>query len=147
MDNSIMNLKDLEVITGKTFKTLKKKLENLDPVRVTPKGNFYDSRQALPLLYEAKHEGDLDLSHERAKLANAQTEKTIIETEKLKERFVLVEEVRREWESKVLVTRAKLLLLPKKIAFDIKGMTDVHDIEERLEEYIHEALTELSQGK
>jgi hypothetical protein len=147
MDSSILNLKDLEVLTGKTFKTLKKRLENLDPVKVTPKGNFYDARHALPLLYEAKQNGDLDLSSERAKLANAQTEKTIVETEKLKERYVPVEEVERQWSAVILNARSKLLLLPKKMAFDLKGITDVEVIEERLETYIYDALTDLSQGK
>ncbi len=147
MDCPIMNLADLEVLTGKTFKTLKKRLENLEPVKVTPKGNFYDARQALPLLYESKKEGELDLSTERAKLANAQTEKTIIETDKLKEKYILVEDAYRDFSTVILNARAKLLLLPKKMAFDLKGITDTQVIEDRLEEYIYNALTELGQGK
>ena len=65
-----MNLNELESLTGKTFRTLKKRLEALEPCEVTTKGNFYDTRLALPLIFEnQKPEGELDLSIERAKLA------------------------------------------------------------------------------
>ena len=78
------NLKQLEDLTGITFKTLKKKLEaaDVEPVKTSPKGNFYDSVQALKALYLNQSTEELDLQKERAKLAQAQTKKTILEAKK-----------------------------------------------------------------
>lgn len=143
----LVNLHQLGKLTGRGFRKIKELLVDLEPEQKTGREFLYDAYKAVPLLFESRNGGNLDLSNERAKLANAQTEKTIIETEKLKEKYVLLEDLQREWETAVLNARAKLLLLPKKMSSDLKGLTDTAVIEERLEEYIYNALTDLSQGR
>lgn len=142
----LVNLHQLGTLTGRGYRKIKEILAGVEPEQ-KGKEFLYDAYKVLPLIFRSKSEGELDLSHERAKLANAQTEKTIIETEKLKERYIPIEDVRKEWESKVLNTRTKLLLMPKKMSAELRGLTELQDIEDRLEDYIFNALTELSRGE
>ena len=142
---TLVNLHQLGELTGRGYRKIKELLGNLEPEQ-TGKEILYDAYKALPILFAARNEGALDFSNERAKLAQAQTEKTIIETEKLKQRLVSVEEVEQKWESSVLFARSKLLLLPKKMAFELKGITDSYAIEQILDDCIFDALTELSKG-
>lgn len=142
---ALVNLHQLGALTGRGYRKIKELLADLEPEQ-KGKEFLYDAYKALPLIFESRKEGELDLSHERAKLANAQTEKTLIETEKLKQRLVSVDEVESKWTSSVLNVRTKLLLLPKKMALELKGISDPETIEECLNNCIFDALTELSKG-
>ncbi len=140
--------KTLEDLTGCSFKTIKKKLSSvgISPVKVSQKGTFYDSGEALRAIYAGQAQEELNLQEERAKLAKAQTEKTQYETEKLKKNLVSAEDVVSEWSKYINNVRSKLLLLPTKMSKDLKGITEAKDIERILEDAIYECLTDLSRG-
>ena len=140
--------KTLEDLTGCSFKTIKKKLSSagVSPVKVSAKGTFYESGEALKAIYTGQAQEELNLQEERAKLAKAQTEKTQCETEKLKQNLVNAEDVVSEWSKYINNTRSKLLLLPTKMSKDLKGISETKDIERILEDAIFECLTGLSIG-
>ena len=142
------NLRELEELTGASFKTLKKRLEKagLEPVKTTPKGNFYNPQEALKAIYTEQNSEELNLQEERAKLARAQTEKTQYEADKMKEKLICAEEVKTAWAKYINNVRSKFLLLPLKISKDLKGISETKDIENILEENIYLCLVELSQG-
>lgn len=84
-------LSELEKITRVSFKTLKKRLEGLKPVRRQGLEIFYDLKQALPLIFAPKNSDVFDLTRERARLAKVQADKIVIETERLRGSLVDVE--------------------------------------------------------
>lgn len=63
---------DLSKLSGKSFRTIKKRLSDLKPIRKTKRGIFFDSKVALKYLYQKPGEDALDLSAERARLAKLQ---------------------------------------------------------------------------
>ena len=71
----LLSMADLENVTGITFKPIKKRLEGLEPVKIQGVKKIYDTKEALPLIYQIKDQSTLDLDQERAKLAKAQTQK------------------------------------------------------------------------
>ncbi|WP_017926184.1 hypothetical protein [Thioalkalivibrio sp. HL-Eb18] len=80
-----LNLRELSELTGKGFRTIRAALENLEPMEDRGRGGiFYDSREALPLIYNGggadDSDGDLVLARERALLAKAQRERIELQT-------------------------------------------------------------------
>jgi len=69
---------ELSRLTGKTFRTLKDRLEKsaVEPIKRDGRSIWFDSEKALPAIYAAKgKEGDLVLEEERALLTNEQCRK------------------------------------------------------------------------
>ena len=147
MGNLYLNLRELEELTGFTFKTLKKKLYGIAPAKKDTHGNFYALKEILPSLYLTKDDGSLNLSEERARLAKAQAEKTEYELGRMKEELLPANDIETLWVKYIVNVRSKLLLLPKKLAKELKGITDIKTIEQKLEEHIYINLTELGQGE
>ena len=139
-----ISINHLAKLTGLDRRTVTKKLANVTPIRRGgTKGNFYDSEQVLRTIYlgdEGSKDPKLDLGQERAKLAKAQTAKTELEVSVLAGKLIKVEDVQNEWSAHIVAFRSKILSIPSKV-----GQL-VHDtkIEERVREFCHEALEELT---
>ena len=101
------NLNQLVRETGKTYRTIKKRLDSagIEPVRTTNKKIFYDSDTAI----EAINENQNDLTEymqEKARLTSAQADKTEIEVAKLRSELVPTEQVAASWSRVIAHFRA-----------------------------------------
>ncbi len=149
-----LNMRELSELTGKGFRTIRAALGDLEPLEDRGRGGiFYDSREALPLIYSGggaadDGDGDLVLARERALLAKAQREKIEMQTAAESGRLVskakadlLLKELglaaRRPWEqwpARVDAEMAAALGVPRE------------SLRVELEEQVHRHLTEISRA-
>lgn len=148
-DLSKLSITQLADLTGRTFRTVKDRLKDLEPAWQDGRAVMYDPQKALPLIYdlEKPKEGEgqkLDLTKERARLASAQADKTEIQVLALRKEMLPAEEVERVWTGMVMNFRAKILVLPSRLATRLAGMKKAIEIQELLKKTMYEALDELS---
>lgn len=141
---SISQLQDL---TGAAYKTIKERLKDLKPAYADGQADYYDSREALALIYQARsgQKANTDLSEERAKLAKSQREKYELQNARLRGELIPIEVVESEWADMLLAFRAKIMSISNKTAPIISGMESIAEIEETLKKYHMEALNELAE--
>lgn len=136
--------------TGKAKETVSKvvKAAGLKSVAggKTGRAHLYESRDVVPLLFDALDPDQLDLSKERARLAHHQANKVSLEEDTLRGKLVPVEEVKRNWCEMVAAARAKLLALPQRIAQVAVGGSSIREVEESARKEIYDALRELGGG-
>ncbi len=80
--------------------------------------------------------------HEKIK-----AERSRIELEEIKKNLLPKSEVLKEWEKHIISVRARLLAIPSSAAPELLGKTDMVEIMEILERYIHDALNEIANGE
>ena len=146
MDNwkAGISLHDLEWLASVTYKTLKKRLERLEPTRRDSATIYYNPRDALQHIMNPRDAGHkLDLTQERAKLAREQTIKTSFENRKLANELVEIREAERAFADHTTAARARFLAIPSRIATQLVGLVAL-EIEQNIKTIIEEALSELS---
>lgn len=122
----LINLHNLETLTGITYKTLKKRLaqKGIKPKKNSSKGSAYEPKEALLALYSSSSGGSEntgDLTTEKARLAKFQADKTKLEAEKLMGTLVDREIWCNEWGILLLEFKDKILAAPMKIVPKING--------------------------
>lgn len=85
-----------------------------------------------------------DTHVERARLLKAQADMAEIELAEKTRALVTVERVEADWLAMVSATRAKLLSIPTKSAYQIAALKEPQEIERFLKRTIYEALNELA---
>ena len=138
-----ISLADLEKLTGCTYKTLVKRLKDLSPVEKASKALYYDSREALPLIYQSNNSGTLDLTKEKARLAKVQADKIEFELEKLKGKSVDIEEWGEEWARMISAFKTNLRNMANKIAGAVTLCNNREENYALIKEAVDEALDEL----
>jgi phage terminase Nu1 subunit (DNA packaging protein) len=114
------------------------------------KKNKYDSTLALTMLYGSDDHTncqELDLQQERAKLAEKQRRKLELQIAEMEGRLIPAEDVEQRWSKLAFACRAKLLSIPTRLAPEIVNCKNLAQAQAMLTDLVHEALTELSQGK
>ena len=142
-----LSIAEIEKISGFSYKTIKKRLENLAPIRRKGNSIFYESRDAIPLLFKAESEGRLNLDQERAKLAKAQTEKVELESSKLKGTLVDANELAEAFKKEIIAAKAKLLRIPKTLGAQYPTIESSLHLEDFATDLIHESLAEIASAK
>ena len=139
-----ISLRDIEWLTGVTFKTLKKRLGGLEPARRDGVSIYYNPRDALRHIMNPRDAASkLDLAQERAKLAREQTLKTSLENQKLAGGLVIIGEARQLFAERVARCRSRLLAIPSRVATLLIGLSST-EIEQNVKTVIEEAMSELS---
>lgn len=87
--------------------------------------------------------GTLDLQAERARLACAQANKTEIEVNILKGRVYRAEKVERAWTEMIANCRARLVVIPTRLAPIVSAEDDQKKNEVSLRDAVYDALNEL----
>lgn len=133
--------------TGFTRETCAKRLANV-PFQDGPKAaKLYETREALPALFEVPQGGQqMDLARERALLAKSQRTKLDMEIEVLRGKLLPADKVESAWAALAAAFRARMLSLPSKCAPMTTGLANVAEVERVIEESVHDALDELSIG-
>jgi hypothetical protein len=148
----IYSINELMTLTGQCFRTIKKRLENLPPVKEAGNGGtFYDLRQALPKLYQLKDDEPKSLIEYRvlrekseAKLAESKSQKLRFELALMKKQFISIESAEKTWASLISSFRSRMLAIPSRAALIVSNHDTPQEVEATLKEFIHEALQELS---
>jgi hypothetical protein len=138
-----LSIRDLIDLTRKSDKTIKKKLETLTPTPGPKGAKLYDSAIALSMLYSDVG----DLSTERAKLTVLQQQKAEIEIARLRGELISFNDVLNLFGRQCSAVRARLLAQPTSMAKLLSMESDPAKVKALLEEWIVDALTELTTDK
>ncbi|MBI2603236.1 MAG: hypothetical protein HYW48_09275 [Deltaproteobacteria bacterium] len=144
----MLTISELERLTGHTYRTLKRRLSNLDPIKGEQQKQLYRLSEILKSFLGADqfNQDKLELTQERAALAKAQAAKVRFDLELAQGKYVKIEEIEKEWDQLVLAIRGKFLALPFKLAPQLENVA-AFDAEEFLKDSIHEILQELADAK
>lgn len=105
---------------------------------------LWSTRQELKKL-RADEDGKVyDYDAERARLTHHQANKTALEEDTLKGALIPADMVKETWATLVMSFRAKMIGLPNKAAPQIIGVDDLREAEQILQDFIYDALSELS---
>jgi hypothetical protein len=164
-DLSKLTINQLETLTGMTFRSIKKYLSegNLDPAETTDNCVFYNSKDALKILFNALSERDgnwvkvdentpeaqlekiLDPDIQKARKDRAQANKAEFELAVLKKKFMPADEVEKGWADMVTNFRIKMLSLAPTLAPTLFAIKEIRDFEKKWDEINRETLQELSE--
>lgn len=146
-----LSINQLSQLTGKTRATVTKKLAGLKSQPGPKAALLYDAQEALPVLYAAEGNSggstEKQLAEESLKLERAKREKLEIEVGRLRGELLPIEEIARTVERQYSYVRAQVRSIPSKLAKPLSLMQDPHEIHERLNEAVDEALIELTADK
>jgi hypothetical protein len=127
--------------TGKTFRTVKKRLDGLQPVRENGDIKYFDSKQALECLYPVT---TTELAKENLLLERARREKAEIEVRELQGKLVPISDLAKTLDKEFAIVRAHFRALPSKLAKPLSMVTDPHEVQARLAEAVDECLSDLT---
>ncbi len=147
-DVKFLTASDLEYLTGRNFRTIKKRLGDLEPVKTRGRSKFYEARAAIARVFSSNDaQVQYDLNKERARLAAMQADEKQIDYLRKVETLLPADLVEKEWSNLVGAVRAKLLSIPVKAAPHLLELTTPEEAEHNLRPFILEALAELSNGQ
>ena len=140
----MMSVNQLASLAGMARATVSKRLEPLAS-QPGPKGALlYDSKLALPLLYQI---GDgtsdrLDPQQEKAKLDRER--RLVVELERQAKEGKLLDrdEVAETWAEVCEIAKGRWLAYPSRMAPEVAGLADQRKIEDRLRDGVYEILQE-----
>ena len=123
MEERLLNLQQIEQLTGFTFKTIKKRLQSagIKPKRKKGQATLYDTYELLPAIYQKQSSDAEQLTVERARLAKVQAGKIKVETERLLGKLVDREEWCKDWSAMIIDFKNKLLSFPLKVTPQLVG--------------------------
>jgi len=146
LDNlTLMTMNQLEILTGRAYRTIEKKLIDYPPDQMRGKAKLYIPKNVLPLIFDVSESGGkTGLERERIKFTQIKSEKEKLLLEKLKGKLIDLESVRIAWERVLSVFRAKLQIIPGRLAEILFSCESSTEIEDQLRTALYESLEELS---
>ena len=141
---TLMTINQLELLTGKAYKTITRKLNGVEPKKVKGTYKYYIPKDVLPIIYDLDGCKGGKYELERAKLTEFKKQKEELLVKKLKGELVNVENVKEYFGRLVSNFRAQLLVMPARLAQDCFGAKDSLEIEETIRKAVEESLEELS---
>lgn len=139
-------------LTGRAWRTVKAKLERagVRPIRQERNANLYDSVAALEAIFSPERPAGFEneeFTDQRQRLAAAQAEKQEMENALRSGQLADVRDVEQAWADMILACRAKLLVLPGKLAPQLQNVAQATVIEARIRAEVYQALNELGQSE
>ena len=143
-----VSINQLQQLTGSSYRTIKKRLADLDPVSAEGNTICYDPKRALPIIYGQADESGFKLSEleiEKTRFEKARADKTELEVEVIRAKLLPAEVVEQVWCDILARFRARMLVIPTRLATALKNQSDTLTIESEIREKVYEALNELSE--
>ena len=143
---SLESTSRLAELTGMARETVAKRLKEAGMTpEVQGKAKMWETRDALPILYDAVAEaGQYDLTAERARLAHHQANNEQLKECQARGELIPAEQVQSRWAAMVMAMRAKMLALPGRLASKAMTATTIREVEDYAREEIYFALDELA---
>ena len=136
-----ISLADLERGTGVSYKTLKRRLEGVEPVRVEGHCFLYDVVVALQRVLPKPQELR-SLTEEKTRLVAAKADIAETERDILVKKLVYAEDAHKGTDKVIMACRARLLVLPSRAALQLENRL-APEVEVILKGFMNEILTEL----
>lgn len=136
-----MSINQLVDLTGLNYRTIKNRLKPIATVREDGRSHFYDTRDALKLLYPTVA---TEMAKENLLLERARREKAEIEVGQLKGQLVPIADVGKVIRKEYSYVRSQLRAMPSNMAKPLSMISDAHLVYKRLSEAVDECLTELT---
>lgn len=155
-NSGLFSLGQLEAVTGKSARTIRKRLAGLPPISKTGRGHLYESRLAFPMIYEPdfagktqapESAGGYNSDYDKNRLQAAKATRAEIDLAKIRGELVEIDSVVKEVEKEYIYVRAAFLSIPTKLAKSLSVMDDPAEIQEELESAINESLSHLQKDK
>lgn len=141
----ILTISELEDLTGKNYRTIKKRLGDLEPVRTKGTAKYYNAKEAISLVFTSEEaETQYDLNKERARLAAMQADRNKLDYMKQVGTLVSSDHVMTGLTNLFAAIRARFLELPVTAAPGLVSLEDPKQIEQNLRTFVHEALEDLT---
>ncbi len=146
-----VTITELESVTGKTYRVIKKRLHNLSTEPGSRSENCYDCRAVIREFAKGDEAANLtyaEVQLERQKaerrLAEAKAKKIEFQLDLLEKLLYPAEQVEKLWSKLIENFKAKLTQLPPKVALRLSHLGNQAEIEGISQDLIYEALEELS---
>ncbi|MGE3682053.1 MAG: hypothetical protein AB7G93_10030 [Bdellovibrionales bacterium] len=139
-----MSISQLIEFTGLNYKTIRKRLKPLTPVREDGRAKFYDTKGALPLLFP---QNTTEMNHERLRLARAKADREEFELAIKRGDYWDAEGTLEDVGRQFTAVRARLLAIPNKAALLLARETEPSRCQKLVYNEICEALADLSADK
>jgi len=147
----LVSYNQLSEMTGKTYRTIKRRMNGLEPVGVVGRANGFDSAAALELIYQhSEKTGELGLTEERARLAKEQADRYEIKNAVAREKLLPADEVMAAWVRLITAAKIQMMAIPSEVApilLEILERPDAVEIVERIDTIIKRVLFDLSNLK
>ncbi len=143
---SLKSVTEISEITGKDRRTIKKRLEKIQPI-IEGTSHLYETKDVLEIIFcgSSNNESSSNLIEEKTRLTKAQADKAELEAEALKGTLIHIDDVLKTWSTMIINFRARLLALPHNITHKLINKQEYYEIESILKNEIYEALTELAE--
>lgn len=145
LTDELVTVADMERATKLGFRTIKRRLGELRPVRRQGNEIFFSTREALPLLCAAGKEQDtFDLTQQRARLAKVQADKIELETKRMTKELVDLGEFSEEFGKYLISLRDALKNMGLVLSEQVAGKS-APQAYELIQSYTSEQLARLAQ--
>lgn len=144
-----VSLSELQRLTGKSYRTIKKKLEGLKPTKTGQPGEaiLFDSAQALEKIYSSVAGDLLNPQQEKAKLDQARRIELERKDREAKGILIDSEEVARIWTTMIVNARTKMMSIGSKLAPVLADVSDKIQIKTEIDKLVVEVLEDLAEEK
>ena len=140
----LVTVSKLAELTGIDRRSINRRLSGLEPVGKAGRAVHYDSAKALPKLYH--HGSDLlDAAQERAALDRSRRELVDLQLDRQAAELVEIGEVQHVIGDAAATLKRRLADLPLRPAAGLATLTDVAEIQRRIEAEARELLVDFSE--
>lgn len=136
------SLNKLQELTGFARATIKTRLSTCQPIEGPRGAQLYETREALPFLYDNKA-SVYETDKERARLLHHQANLADLDEQVKQGRLIPAEQVEAEWGGALMNIRARMLAIPSQIAARCVNSTQ-EQIQAEASELVRQALEELA---
>lgn len=147
MNLRYLNMSQLSEVTGVDRRTVKSRLEGVEPYRKNGQAVEYDAREVIPLVIGVEKADDKNiykqLQKEQIRTERAKAEKIELEVAKTKGELVSIEDVCRTVGKEYTYVRSSILSLPVKLAKSISLENDPAVCRSMLKQEVDEILKHL----
>lgn len=141
----LYSITDLSKITGKDRATISSRLQDLKPVKESGRGKYYDSQEALQIIYAAESFKGMQKKIELVEyeIQKEKLHKVRIQNEQHLGKLVPIKEVCKTVEKEYAFVKAQIKSIPAKISKILSMETDPSSVNKILMDEINQALSEL----
>jgi hypothetical protein len=155
-DLTSLSLNQISQLVGMTYRTVKKKLACLDPEEKDGNTLYYNSREALEIIYlgtpEERSEnadagssgGNINMRFEAARNIKLKNDHLDFDLQVKRQKYVPLEEVRKMWTDRAVAFKSRLRQLAAQLAEEIHGVDDSQKVAQIIERGHDEALNEMA---
>lgn len=143
-----ISVSELERLTGKDRRDIRKQLDGLGFVVGDKNAKLYDSKIALERIYQKTHMGTVEEQQALARLDYERIRAAKLETEHrtLLGRLVEIDSIAPVVEREYAAVRAGFLAMGTRICLDLVNMNSPIEIKSRIDDEVNTVLSELSNG-